>query len=131
LDNCLAPCLARALNELGKRDNHQVVHLKQKFPENTPDDVWLPKLAGEGDWVIVSGDFKITTNPQNREALRASGLTTFILKKGWINHTPWEQAWRLVKWWPRIIAAAESIQQGLVYAVPVNPSSKLRPLGLR
>lgn len=126
LDNCLSPRIARALNELSQ-PNHEVVHLRERFPQDAPDSVWLAALAQQRRWVIISGDARILKNPQNRAVLKESGLTAFILARGWLNHRFYDQAWRIVRWWPRIIASAEAIQPRVVYAVPVRPTSRLRP----
>ena len=51
-DNNLSPKLAKSLNTLVEPD-HQVVHLKDRFAANTPDETWMTALADEDDWVIV------------------------------------------------------------------------------
>jgi len=57
-DNCLAPKHAKAFNSLFEPD-HQAVALREKFSPDTADAVWLPELAKEGDWIIISGDVRI------------------------------------------------------------------------
>jgi predicted nuclease of predicted toxin-antitoxin system len=91
-DNNLSPKLAKSLNVLVAPD-HEVVHLKEKFPANTPDDIWMKGLARELDWVIISGDNRITRNPHEVQAWRAAGHTTFFLKPGWTNYSFWVQAY--------------------------------------
>jgi predicted nuclease of predicted toxin-antitoxin system len=62
-DNNLAPRIAKALNILVSPE-HQVIHLKDLFPADTDDVVWMEKLAKEKDLIIITGDLRIGKNPQ-------------------------------------------------------------------
>ena len=84
LDNCLAIRHARALHEMVK-PNHEFVHLQDKFPAETKDADWISQLGKEGDWVVISGDYRIGKSAHEREAWHQSGLTVFFLSKGWTN----------------------------------------------
>ena len=79
-DNNLSPKLAKSLHVLVEPD-HQVVHLKDRFAANTPDETWMAELAKERDWIIVSGDLRIRKNPHEVKAWEAAGHTTFFLKR--------------------------------------------------
>jgi hypothetical protein len=132
LDNNLSPHYARALTDLSRPDGHTVVHLSDKFPRNTKDEVWLPALAVERDWVVICGDLRIFRVPLLRKIWGDSKLTTFFLAKGWMNQPFWDQAWWLVRWWPTIVGTATAVQAGYGYEVPAKSSGKLRPLpGIR
>ena len=111
--------MARALDELCKPE-HRVTHLTDKFPANTPDEEWISKLAfkADGDWVLVSGDKRITRSKHECRAWHEAHLTAFFLKKGWMNQTFWHQAARIVTWWPIIINQAETIEKGIGFLVP-------------
>jgi hypothetical protein len=89
LDNCLSPYQARALNSLSETDGHKVVHLMEEFPRNTPDEVWIPRLAAKGEWIIVSGDMRIFKSRLLRQVWMEARLTTFFLGKGWMNQVFW------------------------------------------
>ena len=119
-DNCLPPALAKALAALAEPDGHVVEHLRDKFPADTADTVWIGALAAEGDWIIVSGDPRITRNPAERAAWRESQLTAFFLKPGWTNLDPWVQASKLVARWPKIVSRAEGAESGSGFFVPVS-----------
>jgi hypothetical protein len=82
LDNNLAPKLARGFHQfvLGE---HEVVHLRDRFSQETPDVEWMQQLADESGWVILSGDVAIGRNPHEVEAWKAAGHTIFFLKAGW------------------------------------------------
>ena len=118
-DNNLSPKLARSLNVLVEPE-HQVVHLKEQFPAQTADEVWMRALAGQPDWVIISGDLRIRKNPHEICAWQQAGHTTFFLKKGWINLTFWDQAWKFVKVFPELLATAETAPRGSVFFITPN-----------
>src|ERR1700722_13024715 len=99
-DNQLSPHLANSIHALACQEGHEVTHLRCKFPVNTPDIEWLQALGKEGGWILICGDLDIIRTRAERPIWRSVGLIGFFLKKGWINLKPWDQAWRLVRWWP-------------------------------
>ena len=118
-DNNLAPKLAKSLHVLVEPD-HSVVHLKDRFAANTPDETWMRALAAESDWVIISGDIRISKNPHEVAAWHEAGHTIFFLKAGWTNLPFWDQAQKFVKCFPEIIATAERAKSGTMFMVSVN-----------
>jgi hypothetical protein len=80
-DNHLAPKLARGLNQMVE-PKHRVLHLKDRFPGNTEDVVWMQALARETDLVIVTADIRIGRNPHEVLAWKQAGHTIFFLKPG-------------------------------------------------
>ena len=86
----MSPHLAAAVAGLEQAQGsggHAVIHLGAKLPRNTDDVVWIRALAAERDWIIVSGDLRITRNKAERLAWRESGLTAFFLKSAWADQT--------------------------------------------
>jgi len=128
LDNCLSPHLASALHALSEHDGHKVEHLRQKFQGNTPDEEWLPALAREGDWVVISGDLRIFKTRHLRKIWLDSQLTTFFLAKGWMNLEGWDQVWRLIRYWPRILNMASLVEKGTGIEVPIQVATGFRTL---
>ncbi len=118
-DNNLAPKLARSLHVLVEPE-HQVVHLKERYAANTPDEAWMLALAAESDWCIISGDLRIRRNPHEIAAWRATGHTIFFLKSGWIHLSFWQQAQKFVKCFPDIIERALREPRGAIFFVTVN-----------
>ena len=118
-DNNLPPKLAQSLNLLVQPD-HQVVHLKEKFPANAPDEVWIKALAAEKQWVIISGDLRIRKNPHVMQAWKSAGHTIFFLKSGWINLPLWTQTWKFVKCFPEILATATKARNGREFFVTTS-----------
>src|SRR5262245_14982659 len=90
LDNCLAIRHARALNEMVRPD-HSFIHLQDKFNPETTDVDWIRTLGEEGDWIVISGDYRIGKSAHERAAWHQSHLTVFFLTKGWTNIPPLEQ----------------------------------------
>lgn len=100
------------------------------FSRDTPDIEWISKLGDEGDWIIVSGDLRISRNKAERKAWLESGLTAFFLAGGWGQQELWDTSWRLIKWWPFIRAQGRSIRSGAGFIVPVK-GEKLEQLLFR
>ena len=118
-DNNLSIKLAKSLHVLVEPE-HDVVHLKDRFAANTPDETWMSILAQELGWIIVSGDLRIRKNPHEVQAWRAAGHTTFFLKDGWINLPFWVQAWKFVKCFPDILATATNAKSGRLFIVTTS-----------
>jgi len=78
LDHNLSPRLARALDALSA--DHEVVHKRDKFDPRASDVEWLGTLGSEEDWVIVSGDLRISRNRDELVAWLESGCTAFFLE---------------------------------------------------
>ncbi|PTB21610.1 hypothetical protein C9I57_08250 [Trinickia symbiotica] len=118
VDNNLPPALARALHALSEPLGHSVAHLKELFPQDTGDSVWIDALSNERGWSVITHD-KLNKGLE-REALRRAGLIVFFLDKGWSNHQFWDKAHNLVRWWPRIIDQSEGIKGGAAFKVPLQ-----------
>jgi hypothetical protein len=120
LDHNLSPLLARALNELSRGSGHEVAALRDRFPDNPPDETWLRALGQEGGWAVVTCDASIRRNPGELAAWREAKLTTFFLAKGWSSLQHWAKAAKLVQIWPTIEQSAVSVRAGAAYLVHVK-----------
>jgi hypothetical protein len=127
-DNQLSPRLAMAIGALTSADGHEVVHLRDKFDPSEKDEIWIPALASEGGWILICGDLNIVRTKAQRPIWRAARMVGFFLKPGWLNQGPWDQAWRLVRWWPVIVKQAAIAAAGSTYGLGVNPSGKVETL---
>ena len=123
LDNNLPPALAESLNALSKTFDHSVHHLRSRFADDAPDIQWIRELAEEGSWCIVTQD-RLVRSKAEKEALRLSGLVTFVLKSGWSSLDYWDKAWQLTRWWPRIIDQGVGIAGPAAFGVPVRFSGR-------
>jgi hypothetical protein len=119
-DHSLAPNLSEILAILEGPAGHAIEHLRRFYPQDTEDAVWLPRLAQDlPDVVIVTADPRIARSPQEPAAWLQSGLTAFFFKS-FADLSRWEQAWRVVKWWPSIVERAQAARRGTGFMVSVN-----------
>ncbi len=105
-DANLSPRLPRALNQLYAPDKHAIVAHVDKFKHDAKDPDWISALSKEGNWIILSCDL-FKKNPIEREAIANCGLLVYVMTKGWGNLGFDDKAWKLVRWWPRIVQHAE------------------------
>jgi PIN like domain len=118
LDNNLSPYLALALNALLEPEGDQVVHLRDRFPPDTEDLVWIEALSAEVGWIVISADRRIHRNRLEREAWRRSRLVVSFLSSQWRRLRNVEIAWRLLRWWPRIEEQARLITPPAAFELP-------------
>ncbi len=114
-DNCVSPNIVDALECLDSR--HTLVHLRTRFSADTPDVEWIKALAQEGDWIVISGDLRISRGKAERTAWYESGLTAFFFGEAWSNHPLMVQASELFRLWPTILDRAKNAPHGHGYAM--------------
>lgn len=126
LDNNLPPAFALGLegfSQGGGLSKGVVIHLRDRFPANTPDLEWIQTLTKEGGWVIISQD-GFRKNDLERAAIRRSGLFIVVLSKQWTDHKYWDKAQNLVKWWPSLLAYIEKTQGAGAVRIPWRHNGK-------
>lgn len=84
VDENLSPALARSLHALFNGD-HLIVHVREKFDAGISDIEWIEALNSEGRWAVLSGDRRITRNPQNTTHSEIRNLLDFFSAKASIN----------------------------------------------
>ena len=119
LDNSLAPRHARALDELVK-PQHSFTHVRQKFGRAPSDADWMLQLRQEGDWVVLSGDCRVATNPHERAAWQQSGLTVFFLNKAWMHLPPIQRQAKLTAVLGELLEHAGSAPSGAGSLIRAN-----------
>jgi len=125
IDNCLSP---RYATILGALDHGEVTALRHHYAENAIDTVWIPEL-GEKGWILVSLDRSQRSSPPERSALQSSGVIAVYLAHAFDSLKLDDQAWRLVKFWPSIVAAARRARRGEHFIVRIQGKvEKLPPL---
>jgi len=118
--------MARALRELFK-DEHEVTYLAERFQRNISDVDWISNLSKDGQWIVISGDRRITRNRAEYHAFRNSNLIGLFLSHGLYKAPVLKQMERLLALWPVILTISETVQGGAMYELPVK-STKLRQL---
>jgi len=127
LDNNLPPRLAKALSALFG-GLHEVVALRDKFPQNISDKDWITQLSKEGGWSVLSSDRRILKNPTEKAALRTSNLTAFFLTRSLANKTSVEkQMIRILQLWEVMETTVKTVQGGAAYELPER-STRLKQL---
>ncbi|MEM9569815.1 MAG: hypothetical protein AAF996_00010 [Pseudomonadota bacterium] len=117
-DNNLSPDMARGLRELRQPFNEEIVHLKERFPENVRDEEWLSALIDEGDWTVISAD-RFKKNAAERQAIMNPRITVFVLSKGIGKMKYWDKTKAMVRQWENVSLVAMTTQGGL-YEVRAN-----------
>jgi hypothetical protein len=115
----------KALSELVKNEGHELVHLRDRFRPDTRDDQWIPRIAREGGWVIVTHDINIVRSRYESQVWRKAGLPTFFFAKGLANQRPIKQMEALARHWDEIVEIATKMRAGAIYVI--NVRGKPRP----
>jgi hypothetical protein len=102
------------------KPDHTFTHLQDKFSPNTTDEAWFSELGREGDWTIISGDYRIGKSAHERAAWHESGLTVFFLNKGWTNIELFQQHSKLAGVISGIIAEAGKAKPGSGFSIALN-----------
>lgn len=90
------------------------------FDRDASDVHWISALAEEPDWVIVSGDPRISRSRAEQAAWHESGLTAFFFSGGFARKRFWTQAEIMVRWWPRIVLQARECVPGTGFVMPLK-----------
>jgi len=114
-DNNISPKIANALGALANPEN-EVTHLSKKFTPNTPDIKWISEISDD-NYVILSGDPRISRRVHEKEALQDSNLTVFFLGKGWMNINIWKQAAGIIKIFPEVIRLAQLYPNKYLFSI--------------
>ncbi len=124
-DHNLPPSWPKALKALsvGRLSEVEgVISLRDKFPTNTSDAVWLSALSEEKNWGDISQDF-FRKRTGEWEVIRQRGINVFVLGKTWRSHEHFKRTAQLVLWWPRIVEQASKVQNSAV-EVPWRTSGR-------
>lgn len=130
LEHSLSPRLALALAALEGEGGQEILHLRAIYPgQDAADTVWIPEISREHpDAIVITADPNISRRLPERAAWLESQLTMFFLRS-FADLATWEQAARLVKWWPAIVKQAQHAKRGSGYQVRVN--GRIEPLERR
>ena len=106
--------------------------MTDRFGPASADVEWLGRLGQEGGWAFISNDQRIWRNPQECAALLAADVIGFFLEAAWRKRsvTVFEQAGRLIMWWPKLMQQCEIVQPPAAFRVPINPGNRLRAMPL-
>ena len=126
LDNNISHRLAAALLVLEdrvERGDWTVQHLKDRFEPQTEDVTWLEALGHEGEWIVISGDIRISRSRAEKAAWRESRLTAFFFASQYPEKNIWTQVTHFLHWWPEITREAREHREapeGSGYVIPMK-----------
>jgi len=123
-DNCVSPKLVEALQLLDPR--HELVHHRARFAADTADPDWIAALAAEGDWIIISGDPRISRGKAERAAWIESRLTAFFCGDGWASKRLMRQASELLGWWDDIVELSKKATPGAGYLMQFKTAEPIQ-----
>ena len=107
-DHNMSPAMARAFRELFQKE-HEIEFLAEKFRPSTPDIQWITALSQEGQWVVISGDRRITRNRAECHTFRNSNLIGLFLSSGLYKAPVIKQMERISALWPKIELVPQTV----------------------
>jgi PIN like domain len=118
-DHNMSPAMARAFRELFKKE-HEVTFLAERFARDIRDVDWIAELSKEGQWVVISGDRRITRNRAEYHAFRNSNLIGLFLSEGMYKAPVIKQMERILALWPNIVTVCKTVQGGAMFELPLK-----------
>ena len=125
-DHNMSPAMARAFRELFKKE-HEITFLAERFQRDISDVEWISDLSREGNWIVVSGDRRITRNRAEYHAFRNSNLIGLFLSEGLHKALVTKQMERILALWPVIVTVGKTVQGGAMFELPLK-STRLRQM---
>jgi len=119
IDNCLSPMLAEGMRGFGE----QVVHLKDCFPQDTDDCIWL-EYVGRNQYILITRDEKIRKNPAEINAFRQYYVGAFLL--GGKNRSKCQIIQQIVRNWPRLKEFDHKTKRPYAFRVPPSGTKFVR-----
>ena len=110
-DNNLSHRLAEGMKAFGEN----VEHLRDRFPPDISDEVWL-KYVGQQDMVLLTKDIKIIRQPATLSLMRKYRIRAFFLKAKNLNHCQIIQL--IVRNWSLIKEEAQKASRPCAYRIP-------------
>lgn len=122
VDNNLSTHLAAGMAAF----QEDVTHLREHYPENTGDEVWLQDIGSKG-WILVTRDEAIRRKPAELDALRTHRVGAFFL--GGKNRSRCDLIQQLIRNWPQMKSLASKTKRPFAFRVP-PAGTKFDPIPL-
>lgn len=111
-DNNLSSDLAHGIAKLRRNFNEEIIHLRDKFPEDITDEDYLNTLIDEGGWSVISAD-RFKKSLAERKAIQNPRINVFVMAKSFIKMRAWPRTKVLVNRWEDITTLAGVTSGGL------------------
>lgn len=121
VDNNLSPRVARALDVLFE---DEAIHLRDRFDPAISDVDWIAELGRERSWCVLSGDYRISRNRAEQLAWRSTDLIGFFMQPNLKRAPLPDQAARVIRYWPALVAIAHHTDGPSLYALSLRGSSR-------
>jgi predicted nuclease of predicted toxin-antitoxin system len=126
-DNDISHRIVNALKQLVPPDSHEVVALRDIFPQNAKDTEWIPKV-GEKEWVVVTRDANQRRRDAERKALRLHSVKIIYIRQSGKPLDLYADAARIIKNWPKISEWGDAAKPGEM--VKLSTNDKIEPFSL-
>lgn len=120
MDESMGRPIAEVLRTLRAPGAPHIHDLRELRLSGVTDEVMMGQLRNEGVDVVVTCDSRILAATVRREVWRGVGLSLLVLDGKWGNLRLFEQARRLIWWWPLMTAQVSAGPQGAAWRVPVE-----------
>ena len=110
-DNNVSKKIVEGLKAFGE----EVVHLQEKFPEDSADIEWL-QYVGEKGLVLITRDERVRWNRAEIAAIKKFKVATFFLGGSHLDRCKLIQ--QVVRNWPRIKELSGKTQPPFAYRIP-------------
>ena len=134
-DECLSkPVVEREITQSSRLygSDADVAHLLSKFESQTPDRVWVPQLATEGGWIVISTDRGRHSKKSEKLPLicRAYGVSHVLLSGKLHSRNMYTKALAIEASWEGLFAAGAAPQgSGYLLHLTGQGNFNLKPLG--
>lgn len=129
-DACTAPVLASTINGYVTHYGHKAIHMRDTpWGRHAKDLEWIPLIAPEAkDWLVVTGDERITRNKAELRALQSARLGVRVLAPAY-QKTPQHQIASILIWrWPEIQRTVGAFERPFAFQVGISRTGRLRQL---
>jgi hypothetical protein len=117
-DENVSPAIAKAVAQL---DIHnEVIHLPAIYHLGTQDIPLSSAFAADGGYLLVGGDYNMTSRPHELLHIHSTGLRLYILPSRWNTMKRYWKAGFLVRWWGNIVEHALEAEAGSAWHVPAH-----------
>lgn len=110
-DENWSPLLVRGLTIIrGKKETgFDFVHLLQRFPAGTPDEVWIPVIAGE-HCVVLTSDRAKRGHGSPLPVVCVANRVRHVLASGKVHQLgTWDKCRAVMCVWPELLATGGSV----------------------
>ena len=132
VDNCISHVVASTLNGYVAHLGHDAVHIRDlPCGPHAADIVWMAALRATGDdWLVLTGDVRISKNRPERFAFTRANLKGVALAPGY-QKMPMHQRAATILWrWPDIENAVARFQPPFLFELPTKKGTGFRMLRL-